>query len=137
MRKFRRLPEASVANIEQLRDRVDLRIHDAQVKLRARSGECLGFRNCLRKGIRRARQILAFLFVSIGHRQQHAAKTRPAHLVLRRKIRAAKKRLPVGHQESCKRPPALSAERADRGLVAGIHVRPLVAIHFHRHKMFV
>src|SRR5208283_4225414 len=132
--EFRRLPEASVANIEELGDRGNLRIHDAQIKFRARPGKRLSFRHRLRKGLRRPRQILAFLLVSVGHRQQYPPKSRPPHVILRREICAAKKRLPVGHQESRERPPTLSANRADRGLVAGIHVGPLVAIHLYGTK---
>ena len=66
-----------------------------------------------------------------------APKPGPPIAIFARNIRAAKVRPPIGSQKRGQRPSALPADRGDRGLVARIHIGPLVAIHLHRDKMLV
>ena len=58
-------------------------------------------------------------------------------MVVGRKVSAAVKRLAVGSEKRGKRPAALSADGADRDLVAAVDVGTLVAIHLHRHEMLI
>src|ERR1700690_54615 len=114
MRKFRRLPESSIPNIEELGHRTELRIHYGPVKLRARPGERFRLGDRVGKRFRGFQQILALVLVGVSDSEQHAAKPGASLLILGRKIGAAKKRFAVWHQESGERPTALSADRADR-----------------------
>src|SRR5579863_9697615 len=68
---------------------------------------------------------------------KHPLESRPAELIVGRKIRATEKWSAIGQKKSCQRPAALSRKRADRRLVARIDVGPLVAIDFHRHKILI
>ena len=45
--------------------------------------------------------------------------------------------LPSGVRNAGERPAALARNRADRGLVARIHVRTFVAVHLHRHVKLI
>ena len=112
-------------------------VHDAEIEFGTGAGERFGFGYRFGESFGSFQQIRAFLLVGIGDREEDAAKTGAAHLVFRWKIRAAEKRFAIGHQEAGERPAALSADGADGGLVAGVHVGAFVAIHFYGHKMFV
>src|SRR5205823_1619779 len=96
MRKFRRAPEAAVTNIEKLGQRTDLGIDDTGIEGAVRSGKSFGLSNGIGKRFGRTDQIRALIFERVGNREKHAAKSGTAHLVFRRIIRAAKKRLAVG-----------------------------------------
>ncbi len=91
MRKFGRFTEAAVANIEKLSQRSDLRVDYCDVEGAVSAGECFGLRNRVGQRIRRANKIGSFIFERIGYCQQYAAKSRAAHLVFGREIRAAEK----------------------------------------------
>ena len=49
VREFRRAPEAAVLDVELLRNRFDLGIDHAKIKLSARAGEHFGLRNGIRE----------------------------------------------------------------------------------------
>src|SRR6202035_2444140 len=53
------------------------------------------------------------------------------HLILRRKIRAAEKRAPIGQQKSSEWPTALTGDGTDSRLITRIDIGPLVAVHLH------
>ena len=97
--------------------------------LRLRHGACQAAGSAL--------HLVAPRAVGRGHVLEHATETRPAHGVLRGKVRAAVKRPSVGQQEAGERPAALSGNGADRRLVARIHVRTLVAVYFHRDEQAI
>ena len=68
---------------------------------------------------------------------QHAADARPSIPLLARNVGAAKIGSAVGSEEGGQRPSALPADGRDRGLIARVHIGPLVAIHLDRDKMLV
>ena len=82
-------------------------------------------------------QLGALIAEGIGDGEKHAAETGTVHLVFGREIGAAEKRLAVGEKESGERPAALFGNRADGGLVAGIHIGTLVAVDFDGHEIVV
>ena len=86
---------------------------------------------------RRLQRLIAPLAPHLRHGQQHPPNPGPPVAILARNIRAAKVRPPIGSQKRGQRPAALPGNRRHRGLVARIHIRPLVAIHLHRDKMLV
>src|SRR5277367_3360046 len=118
MWKFWRLAKSAIADIKQLRNRSDLRIHNAGIKVRARADERFRLLHRLADGVRGAFEIRTLVAVGVRHRQQHAAKPRTPHLIFRWKIRATKKRLSVGQQKSRQRPATLPRNCADGGLIA-------------------
>ena len=89
------------------------------------------------KGVGGTLELGAFVAVGIGDGQKDAAKSGAAHLVVGRKIGAAKKGFAIGKQKAGKRPAALARDGADRGLIARVDVRPFVAVNFHGDEMFV
>src|SRR5262249_8814379 len=81
---------------------------------------------------------IAILFaIRLCDRYQHSLETRTPVLILRREVGSAIKWLAVGCEKSCERPAALSGERTDGKLVAGVDVRTLVAVDFYCDEMFV
>ena len=68
---------------------------------------------------------------------QHAPNPRPSVAIIARNIRAAKIGPAIGREKCRQRPSALAADGRHRGLVARIHVGPLVAIHFHGNEKTV
>src|ERR1700730_6973397 len=100
VRKFRRAAEAAVLDVEELRDGCDLRFDDNRIKRRTSTGEYFSVRHGLRQRTRGPLQLSAFATVRFGHREKNAPESRAAHMILRRKIRAAKKRTAIGQQKS-------------------------------------
>ena len=137
MGKFRRAAEAAISKVEKLGDGFDLRFDDAGVELGAGARERFGLRNGVGKRIGGAFEIRALVAVRIGDGEEHATKTRAAHLVFRREIGAAEKRLSIGKQKSREWPPALAGDGANGRLIARVHVGTLIAVHFHRDEMLV
>ena len=137
VRKLRRLAEAAVLDVELLCDRANLRIDYTGIKVRSRDGDDLGLRDGIVDCAGEAFEVGALVLVGIGDGEEHAAKTGPPHLVFGRKVRSAEKWLPIREKKTRQRPAALAGERADRGLIARIHVRTFVAIYFHRHEVLV
>src|SRR5216684_8938492 len=66
-----------------------------------------------------------------GNAEQDTLEAGAAHGVFRRKIRSAKKWFPIRRKKRGERPSALPGNCADGGLIARVHVGPLVAIYFH------
>ena len=112
-------------------------IHHARIEFPARCVEHFRLRHSLFQRFRGTIYFGPPRLERIGNSQQDAFESRPAHRVFRREIGAAEKWLAVGRQERSQRPAALPGNRADRRLIARIHVRPLVAIHLHGHIKFV
>src|SRR5215813_13664996 len=81
--------------------------------------------------------ISILLAICVRERQQHSPKTRPAIVVLRRKIRSTVKRLAVGREKGGKRPAALSAHGLHSDLIPAINVGALIAIDFDRDKTLI
>src|SRR5271156_3066045 len=77
------------------------------------------------------------ILVRIRNGQEYAPESRPPHLIFGRKISAPEKRLSVGQQKSSQWPTTLPCNRADCRLIARIHIRTLIAVHFHSYKMFI
>ena len=137
MRKLGLRAEAAVARIELRESRAGNLVHQRQGQFAAAAGEALivldgGHHAC--GGLER---LVAPLVPHLGHGQQHAAKAGPAVAVVARKVGAAKVGPAVGSEKRGQRPAALPADGRDRGLVARVHVGPLVAIHLHGDKMLV
>src|SRR5215831_823344 len=137
MRELWRTPESAVAKVKQLRERFDLRVDDGDVERAVGAAEGFRLRHRIRQRIRRFLQIRAAAFKGINYGQQHAPESRPAKLVLGREIGPSEKRPAIRQQESGQWPAALPRNRADRGLVARIHVRSLVAVDFDRDEVLV
>src|SRR6266436_7533348 len=78
-----------------------------------------------------------FLLVSLGQRQQNALEAGTPLMVLRRKIRAAGKRLAFRSKKRGQRPATLSADGLHRRLVTAVHVRALIAVDFDGDEMLV
>src|ERR1700744_826911 len=92
MREFRRASEAPILDIELLRDRLNLCAYDFGVERRSRPGEDFGLRTRLAQRIGGAFEIGTLVFVRVGDGTKHALESRPAELVVGRKIRSAEKR---------------------------------------------
>ena len=137
MGKFRRTTEAAVFYVEKLRDGIDLGGDNTGIKFSTGADE--GFRVCdvFRDRISRAFELGTFVAVGIGDGEQHTAEAGTAHLIIGRKIRTTEKRFAVRKQESGERPAALFRDKADRGLVARVHIGALVAVHFDGHEIVV
>src|SRR5579862_957680 len=100
MRKFWRAAEATVADIEKLSERPDLRFDYSHIEGTVRPGKCFGLRYSVGQRFCGPLQIRTLVLERIRNREQNAAETGAAHLVFGRKIRAAKKRTAIGEQES-------------------------------------
>src|SRR5215467_12688765 len=137
MRKFRGVAETTVLDIEQLHDRLDLRIYDGQIKLAAHAIESLRLRHRVRQGIRSTFQVRALVLIGICHRQQHSAESWTAALIVRGEVGTAIKRFAVRKQESGQWPASLAGKRAYCGLIPRVNLRPLVAIDFYGNKILV
>src|SRR6266481_2302914 len=135
--KFRGAAEAAVFYVKEMRDGVDLGFDDAGIEIGAGSGEDLGVCDGLGERFGGAFQFGAFVAERIGDGEKHAPETGAVHLVFGREIGAAEKRFAVGEKESGERPAALFGNRADGGLVAGIHIGTLVAVDFDGHETVV
>src|SRR6266403_4274093 len=133
--KFWGAAEAAVFYVEQLRDGIDLGGDDTGIEFGAGAGEDLRLCDGLGERFGGAFQFGAFVAERIGDGEKHAAKTGAVHLVFGREIGAAEKRFAVGEKESSERPAALFGNRADGGLVAGIHIGTLVAVDFDGHEI--
>ena len=86
---------------------------------------------------RRLQSLIPPLLPDLGHRQQYPLDAGPPVAIVARNIRAAKVRPAIGCKKRGERPPALTGNCRDRGLVTRVHVGPLVAIHLHRNKVLV
>ena len=137
MREFRSAAETAVFDVEELGDGFDLGVHDVEVEIGAGAGEDFGLSDGIGERIGGTLEFGAAVAVRIGDGKEHAAKTRAAHLIVRREIGAAKEGLAIGEKEASERPAALAGNGADGGLVAGVDVGTLVAIDFDGDEMFV
>src|SRR5579883_2915309 len=137
VRKFWRIPETPVADIEKLRHRTDLRIHHTEIEFGASASKGLGFGHGFGEGFGGIGEILALILVGVGDGEEDAAEAGAAVLVLGREISTAEKWFPVGHQEAGERPAALPTDGTNGGLIAGINVGSFVAIDFHGDEMLV
>src|SRR6266436_6515225 len=137
MREFRGAAEAAVLDVEELGDGFDLGVNDAEIEIGAGAGEDFGLRNGVGEGVGGALKVGALVAIGIGDGEKNAAKSGAAHLIFRREIGAAPKRFAIREQKARERPATLAGNGADGGLVAGIDVGALVAVHFYGDKMFV
>ena len=87
--------------------------------------------------IRLPQRVRAVRPVVFGHREEHPTESRPTVGVLRREVRPAVEGLPVGREEPRERPSSLTRDGADRLLVPGVDVGPLVSVDLDRDEMFV
>src|SRR5690348_3330253 len=118
MRKFRSAAKTAVLDVKLLGNRSDLSIHDAVIEFRTRTCENFRMRDCVCQMVRRADKLGPFIPVGVRNRKENPAKARPPHLIFRRKIRPAKKRLSIRQQKSRQRPATLAGNRAYGGLIA-------------------
>ncbi|OLD48053.1 MAG: hypothetical protein AUI83_13695 [Armatimonadetes bacterium 13_1_40CM_3_65_7] len=88
----------------------------------------------LRGGIR---GLVPALTVVLSHAQQDAFEARPAERIYRREVGAAEEDLPVRREEAGQRPAALSADGADRLLVARVEIGPLVPVNLDGDEVLV
>src|SRR6266849_3330493 len=137
VREFRGTTEAAVLYIEQLRDGIDLSGDDAGIEFGAGASENFRMSDGFGKRFGGAFQLGALIAEGIGDGEKHAAETGTVQLVFGREIGAAEKRFAVREKESGERPAALFGNRANGGLIAGIHIGALVAVHFDGHEILV
>src|SRR5260370_17188586 len=137
VRKFRRLAESAVANVEKFGERLDLSMDHAAFVLGSGAVECLRLRHRVRQRIGGALQIGPLIAIRIGDGQQDAPETGPPALIVRGEIRAPIKWLAIRKEKAGERPSALPGKGADGGLVARVDIGALVAVDFHGHKMLV
>ena len=80
--------------------------------------------------------INAFAIVTpgFGDALQNRTESRPPVAIVGRKIRAAEKRLQVRREKHRHGPTAAAGGRLHERHVDAIHIRPLLAIHLHRHE---
>src|SRR4029077_3430488 len=116
VRKFRRLAEPAVANVEKFSNRLDLRINDPEVELASCAVEHFRLGHRVRERIGGALQIGPLVGIRIGDRQQDAPETGPPSLLARGEIRAAIKRFAIRKEKAGQRPSALTGKGADGGL---------------------
>ena len=135
MRKLGLRAEAAVARIKLGDDRRGNLVDQCQGERAAAAGEALVVLDGGHHAGRGLQRLVAPLAPHLRHGQQHAANSRPAVAVVARNIGAAKVGPAIGSEKRGQRPAALPADGRNRGLVARIHVGPLVAIHFHGDEM--
>ena len=75
--------------------------------------------------------LIAALAPDLGQGGEHPPKARPPIAVVGRNVGAAEVGPAVGSEKGGQRPAALAGDGRDGGLVARVHVGPLVAIHLH------
>src|SRR4029077_18293871 len=131
VRKLRRASKPAILDVEELGDRADLFVNDAEVEIGASASENFSLRDGVSEGVSSALKISVLVAVGIGYGEKNAAKTRTTHLIFRRKISATKKWLSIGKQKTGEWPATLTGNGADGGLVSRINVGPFVAIHFY------
>ena len=137
MRKLGLRAEAAVARVELLESRGGDLVDQGQRQLAAAAGEALIVLDGGHDAGGRLERLVAALAPDLGHGEQHAAKAGAAVAVVGREIGAAEVGPAVGSEKCGQRPAALAADGRDRGLVARIHIGPLVAIHLDGDKMLV
>src|SRR5271166_2498880 len=82
--KFGGFAEAAVSQIEELRERADLRIDDAEIEFTARARESFGLGHGFREGFGGFQQIVALVLVRVSDSEQDAAVSGPSALIFRR-----------------------------------------------------
>src|SRR6202142_3289981 len=137
MRKLWRVAESAMLRIKEMLRGFDHRVHHAGIERSPSRVMQLSFGDSLRQRFGGAIHFRAARLECLSNAQQNAAKSRPPHGIVRRKIRAAKKRFSLRRKKSRQRPAALPRNRADCGLIACVHVGPLVSIYFHRDIVLV
>ena len=137
MGKLGRAAEAAIADVKELGGRFDNRVHHLGGVIAA--GTCKQLRPA-----ESIRQFLGILFNLLparfeigGDAGQDTLKAGPTVEIIRGKVGAAKKRLALRSEECGQGPAALAADGADGGLVAGVDVGALVAVHFDGNKILV
>src|ERR1700683_1257519 len=126
MRKLGSLTAAAVLCVEHA-ERGFLNCgDDARRNSSAAPGKRLRLSDCAFHHLRLLNDVAVLFFVGVGNAHEHALEAGAAVTVGRREIRAAIKRFAIGGKKSGERPAALSADRADRGLVAAVDVGTLV-----------
>src|SRR5271169_3711165 len=117
MGKFGCLSEAAVLRIEHFEGGFLDCGNDARGNGTAAAGERLRLRDRTLDHLRLLDHIAVLFFVSIRDADQYAFEAGAAVTVGGRKVRATVERLALGSEKSGERPAALSADRADGGLV--------------------
>ena len=129
--------EAAIARVELRQDCAGNLIRQGQRKLPAVPGKVLIVFDCSHRARGRIQRLFAPFPPHLGQRREHLLESGPPKAVFGRNIGAAEVRPPVGRQKGRQRPAALAGDGRNRGLVAYVHIGPLVAIHLHGHKMLV
>ena len=129
VRKFRLRSEAPMHAVRRGQDAVGRIGNDRRRRL-SRRGLIQVFGQCLpeRRGL--TVHIGAVGLPHLVNPFEDLAEGGPPIGGLRRKVGATEKELGVGSQETGERPASLPGDGLDAALVARVHVRPLVAVHF-------
>ena len=129
--------ETAVVAVELVHRRLHHLVNDAHAQ--AASAPGIGFieLNRLQRAAGRLQHLVAARLPCLGHTQQHPRKAGPPIAVIAGKIGSAEERLAVGGEHRGQGPSILPADGGHRGLVAGVHIRPLVPVHLHRDKVLV
>ncbi len=130
-------PEASVMAVEFLQRRGHHLVHDLHAETARVAGKVFVVFNRRHHAARRFHDLVAARLPRLYHAAQHPLEAGPAVAVVAGKIRSPKERLALRSQHRGQGPPVLSADGGHRGLVARIHIRPLIAIHLHRDEILV
>ena len=88
----------------------------------------------LRDLLRLLHKLRSLLPPSLSHPSHDLPKRRHTLTRLRRKICAAKKRMPLRSKKHSHRPPPMPRHSSSRLHINGIHIRPLLPIHLHINK---
>jgi len=137
VRELRCAAEPAVSRVERSADAVDASRQQCWIH-RTPAGRRTSERGEL--ALQLSRHIIDFgavVAVILHDVEQHASKRRPPVGIDWGKVGASEKDLALGGQKGGQRPPALARQSADRVLVAGVEIRPLVSVDFDRDEMFI
>ena len=129
--------EAPMVAIELIQCRRHHLVHDAHAQIARVPGKVLVVLDRFHHAARRLQHLVAARLPRIHHGAQHALESRPAVALVPGKIGSPKKRFAIGSKHRGQRPSVLPADSRDRGLVARIHIRTLVAVDLDRDKVLV
>jgi hypothetical protein len=135
--KLGRAPESAVADVEQSRHVGGAALEQLRVD-RPALGLIERFREMCADGLGVARHLGTIVAVQLSDVSQDRGESRAAEgILLGREVGASEEDFAVGREERRERPTALARERLDGALVAGVHIRALVAVHLDAHECVV
>ena len=135
--EFGFIPEPAVLRVGHALDTVKNAADDRRARLLPVRLKSLNPANCLADPVGAGKHICLVGLVGARDALEHPSHSGATVIVVRRKIGASVKGLAVRCEECSEWPPALPGQRAHCGLIAGINVRALVPIDFHRNVVLI